>query len=119
MKPFVMGTSLVLEVDTATRESGVRRLEEMVRIVEAAEAELSTWLDTSDLSRLNRQAVGESVVASQSLCRLLGRVVGWTQRTNGAFDPAIGPLIDVWVMSCRAFSRRIEHQTLDALCSVD
>ena len=25
------------------------------------------------------------------------------------------PLVDIWVMSCRAFSRRIEHQTLGSL----
>ena len=28
-----------------------------------------------------------------------------------------GLLVDTWVMSCRAFSRRIEHQTLQACYS--
>lgn len=40
----------------------------------------------------------------------LGKIAVVSGRLNGT-----EPVVDVWVMSCRAFSRRIEHQLLKAL----
>lgn len=93
---YVMGTTLAIEIDAGSRAAGVLKLEEMFGVVEAAEGELSTWRDTSALSRLNRQEVGAPEVTAASLCRLLGELGHWSDRTGGTFDPAIGALVDAW-----------------------
>lgn len=68
------------EIELAFAEA--KRIEQM----------LSTWIDGSELSRLNR---GESA-ASPELAGLLERAAAWSRRTNGTFDPRIKSLIEVW-----------------------
>lgn len=52
---------------------------------------LSTWRDDTELSRVNR---GEQ--PSEELRRLLAITVDWAHRTNSAFDPLVGPLVQAW-----------------------
>ena len=93
---FLMGTLATFVAEALDREMGLAKLERMVRIVEETEAELSTWRDDSVLSALNRRPVGEALRLPGGTCALLARVADWQAATGGAFDPAIGRLIDVW-----------------------
>ncbi len=93
---FLMGTVATFVAEAADRDTGLARLERMVRVVEETEAELSTWRDDSVLSAVNRQPVGEALPVPPAACGLLGRVATWRETTGGAFDPALGSLIDAW-----------------------
>ena len=93
---FLMGTFATFVTETVDRETGLAKLERMVRVIEEAEAELSTWRDDSVLSAVNRQPVGEPFPVPVATCGLLSRVAQWHAETNGAFDPAVGGLIAVW-----------------------
>ena len=108
----LMGTTATFAADAADRAAALVRLERMVRVVEATEAELSTWRDDSALSGLNRQPPGEPLSVPPALCDLLGRLEGWREATAGAFDPAIGSLIDAWGL--RAAGRRPDAAALGA-----
>ena len=109
---YLMGTVATLAVDAAERAAGVAQLERMVRVVEATEAELSTWRADSVLGRLNRHPVGEAMRAPAAVCDLLERVAGWREATGGAFDPAIGSLIEAWDL--RGDGRRPDDAALVA-----
>lgn len=93
---FLMGTFATFVAEAIDREAGLAKLERMVRIVEETEAELSTWRDDSVLSSVNRQPVGETLPLPAETCDLLARVAQWHAATGGAFDPAVGSLIDAW-----------------------
>ena len=93
---YLMGTRATLVAHAGERTMGLRRLERMVRILEHAEVELSTWRDDSLLSALNRQSPNMPWHAPASVCRLFGALFTWYRATDGAFDPAVGSLIDVW-----------------------
>ena len=108
----LMGTTATFAAEAADRAAALARLERMVRVVEATEAELSTWRDDSALSELNRQPPGEPRSVPPPLCDLLGRLEGWREATAGAFDPAIGSLIDAWGL--RAAGRRPDAAALGA-----
>ena len=108
----LMGTTAAFAAEAADRAAALARLERMVRVVEAAEAELSTWRGDSALSGLNRQPPGAPLSAPPALCGLLGRLEGWREATAGAFDPAIGSLIDAWGL--RAAGRRPDAAALGA-----
>ena len=54
---------------------------------------MSTWKDDSDLSRLHRAAAGEAVDAAAVTVEVLELAAGIVDRTGGAFDPTIGPLV--------------------------
>ena len=92
----LMGTAATFAAEAGDRAAALERLERMVQVVEATEAELSTWRRDSALSELNRQPPGNPLPVPPTLCDMLGRLEGWREATAGAFDPAIGSLIDAW-----------------------
>ncbi|MPY89498.1 MAG: hypothetical protein GEU99_16425 [Luteitalea sp.] len=93
---YVMGTACRLATYAPNREVGLARLERMLRALEATEQWLSTWRDDTALTRLNRQPVGRPVQLDAELCDLLRTLGRWWARTEGAFDPAVGRLVDAW-----------------------
>jgi len=92
----LMGTRARLATYADTRETGLDTLDAALIILEDSERELSTWLDESDVSRLNRTPVGEPWVTAGRTCGLFADLSALVARTGGAFDPAIGRLIDAW-----------------------
>ena len=93
---YLMGTRATLVSSDPSRVVAVTALNRMLAVLESTERELSTWRPESLLSRLNRQPVAVSWAAPESLCDLVGELTTWTQLSSGAFDPAVGSLIDVW-----------------------
>ena len=93
---FLMGTFATFVTETVDRQAGLAKLERMVRIIEGTEADLSTWRDDSVLSAVNRQPVGRPLPVPASICGLISRVARWHAATGGAFDPAVGKLIEAW-----------------------
>lgn len=93
---FLMGTVATFVTETVDRETGLAKLERMVRVIERTEGELSTWREDSVLSAVNGQPVGAPFPVPAATCGLLSRVAEWHAETHGAFDPAVGGLIDAW-----------------------
>lgn len=85
---YVMGTVCEIAVDSGDQRAIEDAYAEAARI----EAMLSTWTDDSELARVNR---GEAVPSSE-LQALLDKTRDWSRRTDGAFDPRVKALIDVW-----------------------
>ena len=92
----VMGTRVALTTYAATRALGLQRLEHMLEVLEDAEAQLSTWRPDSEVSRLNAAAGRGPQRLTAATCRLLSDVERQVTETGGAFDPAIGALIQAW-----------------------
>ena len=93
---YLMGTRAQLSAYAATRDAGLARLESALAALEETEDELSTWRESSDISALNRQPVGEPWIATPRLCRMFADVWEWHRATGRAFDPAIGRLLAAW-----------------------
>jgi len=93
---YLMGTRAQLSAYAATRDAGLARLESALAALEEAEGELSTWRESSDISSLNRQPIGEPWMATPRLCRMFADVWEWQRATGRAFDPAIGRLLAAW-----------------------
>jgi thiamine biosynthesis lipoprotein len=64
----------------------IRRLEQM----------LSTWIETSELSRVNRAAGQEPVGVSEETFALLRLALEIAEYTEGGFNIAIGPAVRLW-----------------------
>lgn len=92
----VMGTSLALAVSAPSRDLAFDASEAGVRAVEAAERLLSTWRDDTPLARLNAAAAGEPTPVKPELFALLQKVFEWEEKTGGAFDATVAPLVRAW-----------------------
>ncbi len=93
---FLMGTRLRATVVAQDAQQGFVAIEAAFREVERLEALLSSWREDSELSRLNTAEVGKPFYPSRELFDLLLEVRAWSERSEGAFDVAVGSLIDAW-----------------------
>ncbi|TCP72302.1 FAD:protein FMN transferase [Sphingomonas sp. PP-CE-1G-424] len=59
-------------------------------------AEMSHWAPNSMLSRFNRSAPGTWTTLPPDFAHVMTRGLAIAELTNGAFDPAIGRLVDAW-----------------------
>lgn len=69
---------------------GIQR--ELDRVV----AQMSHWEPQSDLSRYNRAAAGTWQALPAEFCEVLSCALQCAQDSGGAYDPTIGPLVDLW-----------------------
>ncbi len=93
---MLMGTSLDITVEAATREAGLEASERAITALESAEARLSTWRAGTELSRLNQAPVGERQALSPALNADLAAALQCARETEGAFNPAVGSLVRAW-----------------------
>jgi len=93
---FLMGTTLRIGVAAQDRAGGIAAIESAFNAVRKIDGLLSTWRDDSEIAQLNRAPVGAPVRLSGELHALLREAAHWSRATGGAFDPAVGALVDAW-----------------------
>lgn len=73
-----------------TLERGIQaRLDEVV-------AQMSTWEPDSDLSRYNRAEAGTVQALPDGFYAVLDAALKLAADTDGAYDPTVGPLVNLW-----------------------
>lgn len=87
---YLMGTTC--EVTLPRRE--LPAVETVFAEIDRIERLMSTWRSDSELSRLNASA--GSMRVSRELVETLARAIDLSELTGGAFNPAVGPLLDLW-----------------------
>lgn len=92
----VMGTALRMRIEAGDRAAALRASEAAFAALAETEARLSTWRDDSELARLNAAPVGESVTLSAVTAAELAAAARCGADTAGAFEPAVGRLVDLW-----------------------
>lgn len=92
--------------------------------VDAVDAHMSTWKADSDLMRLNRAPVGESVAVPADLAYVLAQGLRIGRASGGAFDIGMGDAVRAWgfgpaaadvqgIRTAMAAPRRPAHEMLE------
>ncbi|MGH9399279.1 MAG: FAD:protein FMN transferase [Thermoanaerobaculia bacterium] len=93
---LAMGTVLDVQLVAKNRAQGLEQSEIAAAEIRRIEDLLTTWKPGSPLDLLNRAPVGRPVPVDSELLGLLETVLDWAQRTGGAFDPTVLPLVTCW-----------------------
>jgi thiamine biosynthesis lipoprotein len=70
--------------------------EELAAAAARVEDQMSPWKPDSDLCRLNRAPPGTWLALPQDLLHVLRSALDMHRLSDGAFDPALGDLVDAW-----------------------
>lgn len=114
---YLMGTTLSVTVEAADRRRAVEATDVAVREVARVEGLLSSWDSTTALARLNRAEPGRPVQPPAELLAILAEAWAWADSTGRAFEPAVGPLVDVWGLRTGGRSPS-ENEIEEALAAV-
>lgn len=66
------------------------------------DALMSTYKENSEISRVNREAFEKPVQVSEATFEVVQRAVHFSERSDGAFDVTVGPLVDLWRAAAEA-----------------
>jgi thiamine biosynthesis lipoprotein len=104
-----MGTDFTLYIYAADGAAADREAERVFSIVDQLDALLSNYQPQSELSRINNEAASHAVTTDPETFRFLKESLGWSARSDGAFDIAVGRLMKAW-----GFFRSTGHVPSDA-----
>jgi len=99
-----MGTTWSVKAVAPGRNDGElrgaieRRLDELVQ-------QMSAWEPDSDLSRFHRAPAGTWQKLPDDLYRVIVHARDLAEKTDGAFDPTIAPLVELWGFGASGKSR--------------
>ena len=65
-------------------------------ILESVNASMSTYLDDSEISRLNRSATNQWFGLSSEFYQVLSAALAVGRESGGAYDITVGPLVNLW-----------------------
>ncbi len=86
----VQMTRLPQDLDHETAHVDIERLLDQVN------NEMSTWREDSVISRFNRAPAGTALVIPEGFARVLSAALALAEATDGAYDPTVGPLVNLW-----------------------
>ncbi|QOI99446.1 MAG: FAD:protein FMN transferase [Phycisphaeraceae bacterium] len=108
-----MGVEARVSVYSADREGALEAASIAFDEIARLEQVFSDYRPSSDLSRLAASPAGDLVEVPPDLFEILALAREIHDRTGGAFDPTVGPLVDLWRASRRE-GRLPDRTALDA-----
>jgi thiamine biosynthesis lipoprotein len=96
-----MGTVFTIECYMADRDSAEEVMDAAFEEIARLEALLSNYQPSSELSRISREAGDGPVVTDPETFSFLTRSFDWSERSHGAFDITVGPLLRAWGFKAR------------------
>ena len=91
-----MGTTWNVRLVAATRLGRAAVLQAIQGALDEVVTQMSTWDDGSDLCRFNRAAAGTWQPLPDAFFEVLAGAREVAERSDGAFDPTAGALVDAW-----------------------
>lgn len=97
-----MGTLVTITAVAPTEAAAQQAVTAGFLEIHRLEEILSTWIPASDLSRVNAAAGREPVRVAPEALLLIKRSLEMAVLTEGGFNIAVGPAVDVWSVTERA-----------------
>jgi len=105
-----MGTRyhITLVTDAGRFPDGVE--DGVAQLLDRLDRSMSTYKPDSELNKLNRLGVGDEFSVSADLWQVLQGAQHIHALTQGAFDPSVGPLVDLWGFGPRETDNKVPSE---------
>jgi thiamine biosynthesis lipoprotein len=112
-----MGTSYSVKLVAPVEPSRLDETATNIRVrLEELDERLSTFRETSEVSRFNRYPGADWFTVSEETAFILHTGAAVSERSEGAFDMTVGPLVNLWGFGPDGQPERIPEQAeIDAL----
>lgn len=91
-----MGTTWSVQFIASPDSETAELRQDIEAALETVNAQMSTYREDSDLSRFNRSDAGDRVELPADFARVLETALELAEQTGGAYDPTVGPLVNLW-----------------------
>jgi len=91
-----MGTYVTVWFWTDKEADAAKAAEQVFKEMKRLDAEMTTWTDTSDVSKINAAAGGKPVKVGPETYEVIERAVDISKKSGGVFDITIGAFKGVW-----------------------
>jgi thiamine biosynthesis lipoprotein len=105
-----MGTTYHVTI-VADQPAPADLAEQIDRALSAVDQSMSTYKSQSELSQFNRLPLSEQVKASDQFWAVLQTSEKIWRQSAGAFDPSVGPVVDLWGFGPQASQDRIPEDS--------
>lgn len=90
---FMMDTVMTIKLYDEKNEE---ILDKAFQRIKEIEGKMSTTIEDSDVSKINKNAGKTPVKVDDEVYKVLVRAKYFAELTDGAYEPTIGPLVDLW-----------------------
>jgi len=116
---FFMGTVVQIKVsiDPAKRGQTIAKdaINKAFDEIKRVEDIYSVYKDTSEISRINRLRKDERLQITDGVFNLIHKTLDYSERTEGAFDITVKPLVDLWGKAGKANKLPDEYELKSVL----
>ena len=91
-----MGTRWSVRCDISADVDAPALRDDLAATVDQLDQQMSPWKPHSDLNRLNQAPPDHWLALPQEILEVLERALDVARASGGAFDPAVGSLVDAW-----------------------
>lgn len=96
-----MGTYYQVKILGADPTQRIALDKDVVDQLEIVNQLMSNWVATSDVSRFNQNVSTTPVEIDDHTVKVVREAIAIAEQTEGAFDPTLGPLIELWGFGTR------------------
>lgn len=114
----MMGTVANIKVVADSHEHGQAAIDRALATLNDLNARLSTYVTTSELSKVNREAARHPVAVSADTFELLETSLKYCRLSEGAFDITVQPIIRLWKTCGKANRLPTDAEMTDAKSKV-
>jgi thiamine biosynthesis lipoprotein len=93
---YLMGTSIQIQTFGGDERLRARAIDETFAVFAEIDRLMSNYREDSELSAVNRRAAAQAVPVSDPLFSVFQAAQDVSERSNGAFDVTVGPLVALW-----------------------
>lgn len=106
-----MGTSWSVQAFAPVGFNAPRFESELRAALDLVVREMSLWEPNSDICRFNALPAGDAMRLPSAFADVLACALSISDETDGAFDPTLGALVDLWGFGARAPPSRVPNES--------